>query len=269
MAVPSPRLSWYRSFYWRIGITFVAFVVVFLIAQGIILRQGTAIQAPFELFRAPVLAAEVAAEVADSAGSRAGRRAERSPQVSISAAERRPSRMDRVRRLARRTRCSRVRPGRCPGSSGSPRCRRSAGGASRPATPSAPSPPRRWSSTIGSSVWCWCWCGLRCRSSEASAFLANSACSCHCRARSLLIGAAVVVAMVLFYPARRRLRALEHAAQRLGEGDLSCESAAEGRRRDRSRGRGVQPYGRGAGDARRRASHLRCAAPADDGRRLT
>ena len=39
MPVPLPRLSWYRSFYWRIGITFVAFVVVFLIAQGVILRR--------------------------------------------------------------------------------------------------------------------------------------------------------------------------------------------------------------------------------------
>jgi hypothetical protein len=63
MAVPSPRLSWYRSFYWRIGITFVAFVVVFLIAQGIILQRAPA-RAPFDVFRAPVLAAEVAADVA-------------------------------------------------------------------------------------------------------------------------------------------------------------------------------------------------------------
>ncbi len=61
MAVPSPRLAWYRSFYWRIAITFVAFVVVFLIAQGVILRR-TPRQAPLELFRGPVLAAEVAAD---------------------------------------------------------------------------------------------------------------------------------------------------------------------------------------------------------------
>ena len=64
MAVPSPRLSWYRSFYWRIGITFVAFVLVFLMAQGIILRR-TPRAAPFDVFRGPVLAAEVAAEVGD------------------------------------------------------------------------------------------------------------------------------------------------------------------------------------------------------------
>src|SRR5687768_7790695 len=69
MAVPSPRHSWYRSFYWRISITFVAFVVVFLIIQGLILRRtaGPA-QMPPELFRGPVLAAEVAADVAERLG---------------------------------------------------------------------------------------------------------------------------------------------------------------------------------------------------------
>jgi two-component system sensor histidine kinase BaeS len=43
-----------------------------------------------------------------------------------------------------------------------------------------------------------------------------------------LIGAAVVVALVLFYPARRRLRKLERAAQRLGEGDLSARAPQRG-----------------------------------------
>src|SRR5688572_26849857 len=64
MAVRTPRPSWYRSFYWRIGITFVAFVVVFLIVQGVILRR-TPRQAPFDVFRGSVLAAEVAADVAE------------------------------------------------------------------------------------------------------------------------------------------------------------------------------------------------------------
>ena len=59
MAVASPRLSWYRSFYWRIGIAFVAFVVVFLVVQGIILRR-TPRPVPVEIFRGPALAAEVA-----------------------------------------------------------------------------------------------------------------------------------------------------------------------------------------------------------------
>jgi hypothetical protein len=64
MAVPSPRLSWYRSFYWRIGITFVASVVVVLITQGVILRR-TPRAAPFDVFQGNVLAATVATDVAD------------------------------------------------------------------------------------------------------------------------------------------------------------------------------------------------------------
>jgi anti-sigma-K factor RskA len=58
------RSRWYRSFYWRIGITFVAFVVVFLIAQGLILARVPR-AAPFDVFRAPVLASDAAADVAE------------------------------------------------------------------------------------------------------------------------------------------------------------------------------------------------------------
>jgi hypothetical protein len=68
MGVPASRRLWYRSFYWRISITFVAFVVVFLIIQGIILRSPTPIQIPAEMRRDPVLAAEVAADVAETLG---------------------------------------------------------------------------------------------------------------------------------------------------------------------------------------------------------
>src|SRR5215212_2061899 len=64
MAVPSRRLSWYRSFYWRIGLTFVASVVVVLITQGVILRRTPRV-APFDVFRGPILAAEVAADAVD------------------------------------------------------------------------------------------------------------------------------------------------------------------------------------------------------------
>src|SRR5688572_32288139 len=60
----SPNLAWYRSFYWRIGITFVAFVVVILLTQGLILSQIISSEDEQDQYRAPVLAAEVAADVA-------------------------------------------------------------------------------------------------------------------------------------------------------------------------------------------------------------
>src|SRR5918993_3618994 len=63
-AALSSRLAWYRSFYWRIAITFVAFVVLILITQGLILSQIISTEDAQDQFRAPVLAAEVAADVA-------------------------------------------------------------------------------------------------------------------------------------------------------------------------------------------------------------
>ena len=65
MPVPlSSRPAWYRSFYWRIGITFVAFVTVILVTQGLILSYAISSEDAQDQFRAPVLAAEVAADVA-------------------------------------------------------------------------------------------------------------------------------------------------------------------------------------------------------------
>src|ERR687896_781206 len=60
----SPNLAWYRSFYWRIGLTFVAFVLVILITQGLILSYVISSEDAQDQYRAPVLPAEVAADVA-------------------------------------------------------------------------------------------------------------------------------------------------------------------------------------------------------------
>ena len=60
----SPNLAWYSSFYWRIGVTFVAFVVVILVTQGLILSYVIPRTNAQDPYRAPVLAAEVAADVA-------------------------------------------------------------------------------------------------------------------------------------------------------------------------------------------------------------
>ena len=181
MAVPSPRLSWYRSFYWRIGITFVAFVVVFLIIAGHHPRAGFRAR-PRSMCSGPLCWRRrwrpmwrpfcVREQDADLS---------RSPQVSISARSE-PRSDGRCSSPCATDRCFRIRTARCPRASGSPRCRRSASGPSRSPTPCAPSPPPRCSSTIGSSVWCWCWCGRRGRPRRR--FLANSASSCHCQARS-------------------------------------------------------------------------------------
>ena len=226
MAVPPPRLSRYRSFYWRIGITFVAFVVVFLIAQGVILRR-TPRPVPFDVFRAPVLAAEAAADVAGVLGR--GQAADLGAHLK----SRYPLPADpahvgwAVFVVLRDGRIFSSAPGSVP-----PPVRLTAlsafGQRRLVATdavgtfPTAPvllddrlvglvvvlvRPPRPPS---GFGV-----------PREVAQLLSLPS-------TLLLIAAAVLVAMVIFYPARRRLRALEHAAQRLGEGDLGSRAPQGG-----------------------------------------
>jgi signal transduction histidine kinase len=225
MAVPVPRHSWYRSFYWRIGITFVAFVVVFLIAQGVILRR-TPRAVPFDVFRGPVLAAEAAADVAgvlgrEQAADLAAHLKSRYPLPD-------PGQVGWVVFVA-------LRAGPIFSSAGGPvpapvrltalsafGQRRLVAGDAVGTFPTAPvvvedrlvglvvvlvRPPRPPS---GFGV-----------PREVAQLLSLPS-------TLLLIAAAVVVAMVIFYPARRRLRALEHAAQRLGEGDLSARAPQAG-----------------------------------------
>jgi signal transduction histidine kinase len=225
MALPSLRLSWYRSFYWRIGLTFVAFVVVFLIIQGIILRR-TPRQVPPDAFRAPILAAEVAAEVGDMLNR--GQHDELSAHLE----SRYPLPTDDTQigwmvYVATRDKMFSSARGPLPGPVRLTAL--SAWGRRRltsadviPTLATAPvvvdgrfiglvlimmRPPRPPS---GFTV-----------PREVAQLLSLPS-------TLLLTAAAVVVAMVLFYPARRRLRALEYAAQRLGGGDLTARAPQKG-----------------------------------------
>ena len=225
MAVTAPRLSWHRSFYWRIGIAFVAFVVVFLIVQGVILRR-TPRQAPFDLFRAPVLAAEAAVDVADvlRRGQDADLSAHLKARYPLPAADQ----FGWVVFVATRDKMFSSTGGPVPGVvrltalSAFGRRRLAPGDNVNPIA-NAPvviddrfvalvmvlvRPPAPQQPGIGIPR-------------EVAQLLSL-------RSTVLLMVAAVLVAMVLFYPARRRLRALEHAAQRLGEGDLSARAPQKG-----------------------------------------
>jgi two-component system OmpR family sensor kinase len=216
------RSRWYRSFYWRIGITFVAFVVVFLIAQGLILARMPR-AAPFDVFRAPVLAAEVAADVADRLG--------RGPDADLGAhlASRYPLVDDgqagwvvfvALRDGSMHSNTAGPVPGgvRLTALSAFGR-RRLTATDTVPTIPTAPvlagerfvglvlvlvRPPR------GRNV------------PRLVGMLLSLP------STLLLTAAAGVVAMVIFYPARRRLAALERAAHRLGEGDLGARAPQKG-----------------------------------------
>jgi signal transduction histidine kinase len=224
MAVPSPRLAWYRSFYWRIGITFVASVVAVLITQGVILRRTPRV-APFDVFRGPILAAEAAADVADVL--RRDKDADLSAHLESRYPPADPGQFGWTVFVALRHKIYSSARGPMP--SIVPLTALSAFGRRRllpsdgvTPVPSAPvvvddrfeglvmvlvRPPQ---TTGGFGV-----------PREVAQLLSLPS-------TLLLLGATVVFAMVIFYPARRRLRALEDAAQRLGAGDLSARASQRG-----------------------------------------
>jgi two-component system OmpR family sensor kinase len=224
MAVPPPRPSWYRSFYWRIGLTFVASVVVVLITQGVILSRTPRV-APFDVFRGPVLASEVATDVADLL--------RRAPDTDLNAylTSRYPPGDDTQWRwtvfVAMRHKIFSSTGG--PPPSVVPLTALSAFGRRRLTTadgvtqvPSAPLVvDGRFEGLVFALI-------RPPRPSSGPGVPREVAQLLSLPSTLLLIAAAVVGAMVIFYSPRRRLRALEHAAQRLGEGDLGARAPQKG-----------------------------------------
>jgi two-component system OmpR family sensor kinase len=220
MAPPLPtRLAWYRSFYWRIGITFVAFVMVIFIIQGLILSFTISNEAQ-EQFRAPVLAAAVAADVASVLGRDRGadlgaylksnyppERAGRYVFVALRGGPLFANTTHEVPESIRLTAMSAFGERPLTFSDGV-----------RPITTTPLLVDDRFVGLVLVLV-------LESRPigvfRELGRFLSLPS-------TLLLVVATVVVALVVFNPARRRLSALEDAAHRLGEGDLSARAPQAG-----------------------------------------
>lgn len=216
----SSRLAWYRSFYWRIGITFVAFVVVILITQGLILRQIMSSEGAQDQYRAPVLAAAVAADVASVLARDQGadlgshlkshyppERAGRFVFVALPGGPMFSSTTGAVPESIRLTAMS-------------------AFGERPLAVTDAVRPITTAPVLVGQQL-----AGLvlvLVLESRATGIRHELGRLLSLPSTLLLIVAAVVVALVVFNPARRRLAALEHAAQRLGAGDLSARASQAG-----------------------------------------
>lgn len=222
MPASTPRLSWYRSFYWRIGITFVAFVVVFLITQGLILRRIPR-QIPPEAYRAPVLAAEVAADVAEILGR--ARDADLNAYLQSRYPVADAGEVGWVVFVA-------LRDGSMFSNTTGPApemvrlAALSAFGERRlvaaDAVPSFVTAPLLRDGRLAGLVL------VLVRAPRPSGIPREVGQLLSLPSTLLLMVAAVVVAMVIFYPARRRLRGLEFAAQRLGEGDLGARAPQAG-----------------------------------------
>jgi two-component system OmpR family sensor kinase len=221
MAEPfASRLAWYRSFYWRIGITFVAFVVVILITQGLILSYVIPRTNAQDPFRAPVLAAEVAADVASilrrgQAGDVGAHLKSRYP----------PEQAGRLVFVAfRGGSIFSSTNGEVPESI---RLTAMSAFGERRLNPADEVPSITVTPVLVDDEFAALVLVLLLPSPvagiprELARFLSLPS-------TLLLIVTTVVVALVVFNPARRRLAALEHAAHRLGEGDLSARAPHAG-----------------------------------------
>ena len=224
MAVPSPRLSWYRSFYWRIGLTFVASVVVVLITQGVILRR-TPRAAPFDVFQGNVLAAAVANDVADVL--RRGQEADLNAHLKSQYPPADETKWGWTVFVALRHKIYSSTGGPAP--SVVPLTALSAFGRRRLTAADGVTPVASAPVVVDGRFEGLAFALVRPpRPNDGFQIPREVAQLLSLPSTLLLMAAAVFGAMVIFYSPRRRLRALEHAAQRLGEGDLSARAPQKG-----------------------------------------
>ena len=215
----SPNVAWYRSFYWRIGITFVAFVVVIIITQGLILSYVPRTNAQ-DPYRAPVLGAEVAADVASIL--------KRGQDIDLSAHLRSRYPPEQAGRLVfvafRGGTIYSSTPDEVPESI---RLTAMSSFGERRLTPADEVPSITTTPVLVDDEFRALVLVLI-LPSRLAGIPRDLARFLSLPSTLLLLVATVIVAVVVFNPARRRLSALEDAAHRLGAGDLSARAPLAG-----------------------------------------
>lgn len=221
--VPLPtavRSRWYRSLYWRIGVSFVGFVGVLLAGQSLmfsyLMDRGSG---PFAPGRPNATAAAVAAAAA--------RALARNPQADLGDVLR-----TEVRASAQRTYLL-TRGGDLASNTPAPldaAIRAQAEAMLRGVEPDARATATPTGPTVTAPVH---WAGrleglVIMPPPPRRGLLADAGELLSLPGTLALLGCAAVAALLIFAPARRRLRALEEAASRLGGGDRTAAAPEDG-----------------------------------------
>jgi signal transduction histidine kinase len=218
---PPPRhLAWYSSFYWRIAVSFVVFVVVVLIGQSVmvsyVVRSGGGLGPGNPNAQGIAIAAELGPALA------------RDPDLDLSAFLRRTS------GDSRRSAFVVMKDGRIGASSEQPLrddVRRQVEAALRGIAPAAApaTPPTGPVVTAPVQVNQQLLGMVVLPPPPPRGFLADVAELLSLPGTLVLITVTAIAAIVIFAPARNRLRALERAAERLGAGQLDARAPEQGR----------------------------------------
>ena len=211
------RPPWYSSFYWRIAISFVVFVAVVLVGQSLMVSYMARSNDPFGPGNANATAIAIAADV--------GARLARNPSLDLDAYLR--EQHGQLRQAA-----FIVMPdGRVAANSSRQlsddiRAQMAALLKNEPQPPGRPtgpvvSAPLLIGQTLGGMVVL--------PPPPQRGVLADAGRLISLPGTLVLLVATAVAAVVIFAPARRRLRALEEAAERLGAGDLDARAPERGR----------------------------------------
>jgi signal transduction histidine kinase len=219
MASPARAVRWYSSFYWRIGISFVVFVVVVLVGQSLMVGYARASGA-FAPGNPNAAAAAIAAELGAALSSDpaldlsrflAQQRPGPGPSTHIVMADGRiaassaqPLRAD-TERQARAMLAGTV-PVTTPGD--------------QPTGPVVSAPIQQHGRLIGLVVL---------PPPPPRGVLSNVGELLTLPGTLVLVAVTAMAALVIFAPARNRLRALEHAAVQFGAGRLSTRAPLQGR----------------------------------------
>jgi len=211
-------LPWYSSFYWRIAVSFVVFVAVVLVGQSVMVSYLARSNDPFGPGNPNAMATAIATELGVELGGNSNLDLDaylRSRHGSVRQAVFVVMRDGRVAANSTRQLSDDIRRQVLALLSGSPQT-----GSGRPTGPVVSAPIQNGQALRGMVVL---------PPPPPRGLLGDVGRLLSLPGTLVLLAATAIAAVVIFAPARRRLRALEDAAERFGAGDLDARAPDRGR----------------------------------------